>query len=279
MTIRNLPRADISSRSGLRSGLSQKVLDRWSPDVRAALEDEDATISMLDVIGQDFWGEGVTAKQVTTQLRRIGQRDVTVVINSPGGDYFEGLAIYNALREHPARVTVKVLGIAASAASVIAMAGDEMKIARAGFLMIHNTWVLAAGDRHAFRDVANWLEPFDAAAVDIYAARTGIAAAEIGQMLDRETWIGGAQAVEDGWADTLLSSDELASVSQSAEGKALRAERKLDLLAAQSGMHRKEARQLRADLKGGTPGAASTGMHDAAVIQGVENLLNRLKSI
>lgn len=278
MTIRNLPRADVSARPGLRSNLEAGALDRWNPEVRAAAEDEDATISVLDVIGQDFWGEGVTAKRVAAALRRIGQRDVTVVINSPGGDYFEGLAIYNALRDHPARVTVKVLGIAASAASVIAMAGDEVQVARAGFLMIHNTWVLAAGDRHALRDVADWLEPFDAAAVDIYAARTGIAPGEIGQMLDRETWIGGAKAVEDGWADSLLASDEVTSAQNSA-GDALRAERKYDLLAARAGMSRKEARQLRADLKGGMHDAASTGTQDAAVTRGVADLLNRLKSI
>ena len=139
--------------------------------------------------------------RISAALRSIGKSDVVVTINSPGGDYFEGLAIYNLLREHPAKVTIKIVGIAASAASVIAMAGDDVQIARAGFVMIHNTWVVAMGDRHQLRDVADWLEPFDQMAVDIYAARSGLKAAELGKMLDRETWIGGADAVEKGFAD------------------------------------------------------------------------------
>ncbi len=84
---------------------------------------DDNSISVFDVIGQDYWGEGVTAKRIAGALRAMNGADVTVNINSPGGDMFEGLAIYNLLREYEGRVTVKVLGIAASAASVIAMAG------------------------------------------------------------------------------------------------------------------------------------------------------------
>ncbi|RYD30290.1 MAG: Clp protease ClpP, partial [Sphingomonadales bacterium] len=175
MTIRDLPAAKVSARPGLRSELAPTALDRWNADVRAAAKDDaENTISVLDPIGADWFGEGVTAKRVAAALRSIGNKDVVVTINSPGGDYFEGLAIYNLLREHPAKVTARIVGIAASAASVIAMAADEVQIARAGFLMIHNTWVVAAGDRHAMRDVADWLEPFDLAAVDIYAARSGI---------------------------------------------------------------------------------------------------------
>jgi ATP-dependent Clp protease protease subunit len=113
------------------------------------------------------------------------------------------------LREHPAAVTVKVLGIAASAASVIAMAGDEIQIARAGFMMIHNTWIMAMGDRHALREAADWLEPFDQVAVDIYAARTGLEPKALGKMLDQETWIGGTKAVEQGFADGFLPADQI----------------------------------------------------------------------
>lgn len=282
MSMRDLPRADVASRPGLKSDITPKALDRWNPDVHAAdtATSEDATISILDVIGQDWFGEGVTIKRIAAALRQIGNQPVTVTINSPGGDYFEGLAIYNALREHPAQVTVKILGLAASAASVIAMAGDEILIARAGFLMIHNTWVLAAGDRHAMREIADWLEPFDAAAVDVYAARTGIDDTELGLMLDRETWIGGARAVEQGFADGLLPSDEVDSkASQSADHTQVRAERKFDIIAAKAGLKRGAARELLASLKGGQPGAALTGTQDAAVIAEVQALLERLKSI
>lgn len=280
MSIRDLPAAQIGARTGVRSDIGTKVIERWNPDVRAATEEEpDSSISILDVIGQDWWGEGVTAKRISAALRQIGKRDVVVNINSPGGDFFEGLAIYNALREHPAKVTVKILGLAASAASVIAMAGDEVLIGRAGFLMIHNTWVVAAGDRHALRDVADWLEPFDLASVDIYAARSGLDAKKLGQMLDRETWIGGQAAVDQGFADGLLSADQVeASARQEGEAR-IRAEKKFDLLAARAGLSRGAARELLAELKGGKPGAAPTGTQDAAVIEGVRDLLNRVKSI
>lgn len=280
MSKRKLPAAVIGARPGVRTEISTSIINRWNPDLKAAASDEaDNTISILDVIGQDWWGEGVTAKRIAAALRAIGKRDVVVTINSPGGDYFEGLAIYNLLREHPANVTVKIVGLAASAASVIAMAGDEVKIARAGFLMIHNTWVLAAGDRHALRDTADWLEPFDAIAVDIYASRTGMDAGKLGMLLDKETWVGGSAAVDQGFADALLDADEVASGANQMAGRDLRAERQFDILAAKAGLSRTDARSLMAALKGGKPGAAPSGTQDAAVIDEVKNLLAKLKSM
>lgn len=281
MTIRSLPAANIAVRPGLRSEVSPHVLDRWNSSIRsAAKEDEENTISIMEPIGADWMGDGVTAKRISGALRSIGKKDVTVSINSPGGDYFEGLAIYNLLREHPANVTVKIVGIAASAASVIAMAADEVQIARAGFLMIHNTWVFAMGDRNELRSVADWLEPFDLAAVDIYAARTGIDAKELGKMLDRETWIGGADAVEKGFADTLLSADEIDSKAKnSIEGKLVVASHKIDTLLARAGVSKSERRELLAAMKGGMSSAAPTGMSGAAVLSGVEDLLSSIKAI
>jgi ATP-dependent protease ClpP protease subunit len=282
MTMRNLPTADISTRPGLRSELMPSALNRWNPSVNAAAGDQgDNTISILDVIGEDFWtGEGVTSKRISGALRAIGKKDVTVTVNSPGGDYFEGLAIYNLLRDHPAKVTVKIVGIAASAASVIAMAGDEIQIARAGFLMIHNAWVVAAGDRNALRDVADWLQPFDAMAADIYAARTGMDTKDIAKMLDRETWIGGADAVEQGFADDLLPADQIETKAKnSIDGKAMSAMRKIDTYLARLNVPRAERKELVLALKGGTQDAAATGMRGAAVIAEVENLLSSIRSI
>src|SRR5690606_34983466 len=280
MSKRKLPQAEITARPGLRTEIMPSALSRWNPEVHAAAKDDDNSISILDVIGQDFWNEGVTSKRISAALRSIGKKDVVVNVNSPGGDYFEGLAIYNMLREHPAKVTVKVLGIAASAASVIAMAGDEIQIARAGFLMIHNTWVIAMGDRHQLRDVSDWLEPFDQSAVDIYAARTGMADKELAKMLDRETWIGGSDAVDKGFADALLASDEVSTQAKnSSEARPVAAAHKIDTLLARAGVARSERRDLLAALKGGKPSAASTGMQDAAVIADVESILSQIRSI
>ncbi|KAB2781256.1 head maturation protease, ClpP-related [Brucella anthropi] len=279
MTMRNLPSAKVNARPGLRSEMAPSALDRWNSGVKAASED-DSTISILDPIGEDWYGNGVTSKRVSAALRAIGKKDVTVSINSPGGDYFEGLAIYNLLRDHPAKVTVKIVGIAASAASVIAMAAEEVQIARAGFIMIHNTWVVGAGDRHALRDIADWLEPFDMTAIDIYAARTGLDEKDIGGMLDRETWIGGADAVDKGFADSLLSADEIENrAAQSLDERPKAAAHKLDTLLARLNVPRSERRELIQALKGGKPSATATGMQDAAVISEVSNLLASLKSI
>ena len=152
MSNRDLPKASFNVRADMRTVVTPAALERWRPEVNAKDTEADNTISVLDVIGQNWSGTGVTASRIAAGPRSIGKRDVVVNINSPGGDYFEGLAIYNTLREHPAKVTVKILGVAASAASVIAMAADEVQIARAGFLMIHNTWIVAMGDRHALRE-------------------------------------------------------------------------------------------------------------------------------
>lgn len=275
----NLPVADVTTRTGVQADLSPLALQRWSPDVRAAGEtDTSATISILDRIGADFWDDGVTAKRISAALRAIGDKPVTVNINSPGGDFFEGLAIYNLLRQHTQEVTVNVLAMAASAASVIAMAGDTVQIAKRGFLMIHNTRIGAAGDRHVLHEVADWLQPFDEMSVEIYAARTGKPADELAKMLDRETWITGQSAVDQGFADDFLPADMVeADASEASAG--LRAEKKFDLIAAQSGLTSSARRQLLQDLKGGKPGAAPTGMPGAADIeQDLQGLLTDLKN-
>lgn len=245
-------------RAEMQCDLSPRALDRWAPNIMAAAE-KDNTISVFDPIGVDFWtGEGVTAKRIAGALRTIGAaNDVVVNINSPGGDLFEGLAIYNLLREHKGQVTVKVLGLAASAASIIAMAGDDIQIARAGFLTIHDTWVAAVGNADDLRDVADQLEPFDAAMADIYAARSGMDVKAVKKMMDAETWIGGADAVERGFADALLPSDEVKEDAASNTGKA--AAYLAEMALAKAGMPRAERRALIKDLIHGTPSAAGDG--------------------
>ena len=278
MSMRNLPVADIGTKPGVRSDISQKALSRWTSDLKASTNDE-TTISILDVIGSDLWGDGVSAKRIAGALRAIGDRPVTVTINSPGGDVFEGLAIYNLLREHPAEVTVKIIGLAASAASFIAMAGDKIEIAKSGFFMIHNSWVIAMGDRHALRDVAEWLEPFDASMAEIYADRSGQTSDALVTMMDKETWIGGKDAVDMGFADEFLPRDQVSVNPGDDSASALRAERMFDVMASRAGVTKSAGRDILASLKGGTSGAALTGMSGAADIEaGVADLLAQLKS-
>lgn len=263
MSIKTLPGAPEGRPSaGVSSHILPRALDRWNAGVRAAASDaaEDRSISVYDVIGYDYWsGEGVTAKRVSGALRALGKGPVTVNLNSPGGDMFEGLAIYNLLREHDGEVTIKVLGLAASAASVIAMAGDQVQIARAGFLMIHNAWVMAIGNRHDLADVAATLKPFDDAMASIYAARTGQDAKAMGKLMDAETWIGGEAAIEGGFADDLLPSDQVEKGAGKANASAAR---RIEAGLRASGMPKSEAMRLISEIKSSAGDPAGSGAGD-----------------
>ncbi|KAA8692024.1 ATP-dependent Clp protease proteolytic subunit [Pseudomonas caricapapayae] len=243
--------------------LSPRALDKWNPAIKAAVESTSDTITIYGVIGQDWYGEGVTVSRIDAALRSIGDKPVTVYINSPGGDMFEGLAIYNRLREHSQAITTKVLGLAASAASVIYMAGAKREVASSGFLMIHNCWTLAVGNRHDLRDVANTMEEFDAAMADLYAEGSGQAVADIAEMMDDETFIRGRRAVELGFATAVLSSDEITEREdeQAQQSNALKA---MDIALAKAGMARSERRELFANFKSSTPRAAGGGTQNAA---------------
>jgi len=250
--------------ANVRFDISPKALQQWNPGVRAAAADDNNDIGIFDVIGEDFWtGEGVTSKRVAAALRNIGpENDVTVNINSPGGDLFEGLAIYSLLKEHKGKVTVKVLSLAASAASIIAMAGDEIQIARAGFFMIHNAWTLAIGNRHDLRDLADFLEPLDRSMADVYSVRTEEPIETMQAMMDAESWIGGSDAVSEGFADSLLASDQIDAEANVSGTKV--AAKKLDIALAKAGLSRADRRQLLNEYKSGMRNAAGPGMHNAA---------------
>lgn len=260
------------------------VIERYgdaAAGVRAVAKG-DNIITMFDSIGEDYWsGGGVTAKKVQSQLRAIGERDVEVHINSYGGDMFEGIAIYNVLREHPHNITVKVMGMAASAASIIAMAGDQIEIGTASFLMIHNCWVIAMGNRHDMAETAAWLEPFDGAMADVYAARSGAERDQIVQWMDAETYMSGSTAVERGFANSLLPADAITIDEEAQAGdRTINELRAMELALVASGMTRTQARARIKNLKG-TPGAApdqdvTPGADDQRLNQALSGLLANL---
>lgn len=260
------------------------VYDRWMADAAGvrAVERGDAIITIFEPIGYDWWTDsGVTAKSITAQLRAIGSRPVEIHINSPGGDMFEGIAIYNVLREHPQEITIKVMGMAASAASIVAMAGDRIEIGVASFLMIHNCWVGVFGNRQDLAEAAIWLEPFDRAMADIYAGRSGGDATEIAKLMDAETYMSGTVAIERGFADALLPADQMTTDGATmAADRAINEVRAMELTLVSGGMSRSQARARIKALKG-TPGAAlpatpgAGGTEDWSWAQG---LLATLKS-
>lgn len=255
MTLRKLPKLNALSIDGVKWDAPSDAVGKWDAAVRGSAGDD--TITIYDMIGSDGWTEGVTAKRIGAALRSIGSRDVTVSVNSPGGDFFEGLAIYNLLREHPHKVTVKVVGLAASAASVIAMAGDEIQVARSGFLMIHNAWSVVVGNRHDLRGAADVMDQFDASMAELYAQASGVTVAEAAALMDAETWMTGQAALDAGFATGLLAADEVVAEQDQANA-ALVAKRRIDSMLAKQGMPRSERRALLEQMRGTHDAAPST---------------------
>ncbi len=272
MSLLKLPGAQFERPQAYQGDTRADVLDRWRP--LAAEADDPATISVYDVIGEGWWtGEGVTAKRVAGILRSVGKNPVTVNVNSPGGDMFEGLAIYNLLREHPAEVTVRVMGMAASAASIIAMAGDKIEMGLGSFLMIHNSWGVVVGNQDDMRDAAATFAEFDAAMSDIYAARTGGKVADIAKMMAAETWMRADAAIEAGFADATFDAPEY---DEADTGKKARAA--LDATLAKAGIPRSERRRL---LKEAAvmPGADGTATPCAGFdVDAVLHLISTIKA-
>jgi len=261
----------------VRFDVSEGALSKWDSSIKALAPAGENIIEVFEVIGLDYWtGDGVTAKGVSAKLREFRGEDVTVNINSPGGDMFEGLAIYNVLREYPGDVNVKILGMAASAASIIALAGDHIEIGASAFYMIHNAWIMVAANRNGLREYADYLEPFDNAMADIYAARTGSSKEDMLAIMDAESWINGKDAIEQGLADALLASDEVLHDTTDSSSAAA----KLDRALAQSGMPRSERRKLLQQVKNSTPSATEKEEDmPSAVSEELLNLSFQLRDI
>lgn len=235
----------------VRMFLDNDIQSRWNPEIRAAASDDAAVINILDVVGEDYWtGDGMTAKVVSSVLRKNKGQPITVNINSPGGDFFEGVAIYNLLKEHDGEIHVRIIGMAASAASVIAMAGTTIKIAESGFLMIHNSWHICIGNKHDMHERGDVLAQFDESMQGVYAKKTGMSIAKVTEMMDAESWIGGADAVDQGFATSLLDSDEIEDDGDDETNAYSASLKVVDVALAKSGKTRSERRAIIKDLSG-----------------------------
>lgn len=176
------------------------------PYILNKLDDENGELLIYDQIGESFWEEGITAKTFSRDLRALGKKikNITVRINSPGGSVWDGLAIYNTLKQHNARVLVLVDGLAASIASVIAMAGDDVQMADSALMMIHNPSSVVAGDSRSMREAADVMDKTKEQLVKAYAAKTGMDSEEIARLLDDETWMTSDEAFEMGFIDGIV---------------------------------------------------------------------------
>ena len=161
--------------------------------------DESVEVSIYDGIG---FG-GVTAKQFSADLKKLKGQHIDLRINSVGGSVIEGAAIFNALKRHKGGLTVHIDGLAASMASVIAMAGEETRIAENALLMIHNPWSMTMGDAADLRKEADVLDKLKATLVNAYVRKTGQPRAAIEQMMDDEKWMDAQEALELGFVDEI----------------------------------------------------------------------------
>ena len=156
-----------------------------------------AEVMLYDEIGL----YGITARDFVRDLKSIEASAIDLRINSPGGAVFDGMAIHNALRAHPAQVQTHVDGVAASIASIIALAGDTVTMAGNAFLMIHWPWTVAMGNSAELRKAAEDLDKIGEAMLDIYLRKTKKKREEMMEMLDAETWLSASEALEMGMAD------------------------------------------------------------------------------
>jgi ATP-dependent Clp protease protease subunit len=168
-------------------------------------------IWLYDQVGEGWFG-GMSAKTFAEQLTALGQVDqIDLHINSPGGSAFDGLAMYNTLQRHPARIVVDVDGIAASIASVIAMAGDEIRMASNAMMMIHDPMAGVMGAAEDMRKMAELLDTMKGNLVDTYCKRTGCGTQEIAEMMSAETWMSSTDALANGFADQITDEQRVAA--------------------------------------------------------------------
>ena len=167
--------------------------------------DNDERILMLngEISNETWFGDEITPKEFRGELNS-GQGKVTVWINSPGGDCFAAAQIYNMLMEYPGTVDVHIDGIAASAASVIAMAGNHVAISPVGMMMIHNPATVSIGDEREMKKAMEMLSEVKESIINAYELKTGLPRKQLSNMMNAESWMNAQKAVELGFADSIL---------------------------------------------------------------------------
>jgi len=171
-----------------------------------------AELYLYGAIGGDWFGDGITAKQVADDLKALGKvKAIDVRINSEGGNVFDGKAIYSLLVENPAKIVVHIDGLAASAASFIAMAGNDIEIAEGAFVMVHDAYGVSFGRAEEMRAYADLLDTVNGTIRDVYVARTKKSDAQVKTWMKDETWFTAKEAVANGFADKMTENLRVAA--------------------------------------------------------------------
>ena len=176
-------------------------------------------ILLLDgeISDETWWGDEITPQMFRSELN-AAEGDIDLWINSPGGDCYAAAQIYNMLMEYKGNVTVKIDGIAASAASVVAMAGSTVEISPLGMLMIHNPMTVSIGDTHEMERTITFLAEIKESIINAYEIKTGLSRAKISRLMDAETWMNAKKAVELGFADSVLYENREHLTGEAADG-------------------------------------------------------------
>ena len=186
---------------------------RMAWTVKARTEESQAEVLLYDAIGE--WA-GKSAKDFVKEIKALGDvSSITLRINSAGGDVFDAQAMYSCLRSHKARKTVRIDGLAASAASVVAMVGDEIIMPENALMMIHNPWTCACGEAEDLRKSAEVLDKVRYTLATVYMVKTGLDYDKIKSMMDEETWMSAEEAKELGFCDTISGAIEIAASARS----------------------------------------------------------------
>lgn len=195
----------------------------WNWVIKAATETEPESRTLYlygPIADESWWGDEVTPAAFREELE-AGTGNIEVWINSPGGDCFAAAQIYNMLREYNGKVTVKIDGIAASAASVIAMAGDVVSASPVSMMMIHNPATIAMGDHNEMQKTIDILNEVKESIINAYQDKTRLSRNKLSRLMEDETWMNAKKMVELGFADEIMFTDngEQADVAATMFGK------------------------------------------------------------
>ena len=177
----------------------------WNWTVTDNDEKTERILTLSGVIAEESWFDDEVTPKIFRDELMSGEGDITVWINSPGGDCIAAAQIYNMLLEYKGNVTIKIDGIAASAASVVAMAGNKVIMSPVSMLMIHNPMTMAAGDTTEMKKAISMLTEVKESIINAYELKTGMSRDKIAKLMDAETWMDANKAVELGFADEILS--------------------------------------------------------------------------
>lgn len=181
------------------------VKNEGTPEEDVELRIDGEIVSDDDAWLYEYFGIKATSPNAfRTELEKYKGKPLSVWIDSWGGDTTAGAGIYNALKEHKGKITVKIDGKAVSAASIIAMAGEEIKISPVGIMMIHNPWTIAAGESKDMLQTATILDEVKEGIINAYQLKTKKSRNKIAEMMDNETWMSAKTAVKEGFADSML---------------------------------------------------------------------------